>query len=522
MIITTTVWLCLITHVIYGAMSTVITVDNTCPGRRCKGNPSCTSSLSCTLTNLKNNTVINITSEVVTLSDIVGMGSGNLNNITITGNGATIMCDNTGGVYCESCSNVIIRGITWHQCGCSHPPLAPALNFTIVSYMSIHNCFFIKSSGCPVFLYYGRESITITDTYFVDNNFYATPYQVLLNDYCGGLYINLDQNYTNISIISSGFYGTDCIMSDASYPCSFYGIVVNAETNGVVAINIFIASTEISNNSRGLYLVNTVAKTVTVQLSNVTVYNNSAYGIVIKNLAFGNGTSCRISISFVSFMRNVNALNIASGPIENFEIAMNNSIITGNTGEDADTFFSEGVWIGVIRIAIASNTSSVIIANSQFYSNFNGAIGIRALPFNNFMAGSALTLFTNVTIYNTTAIMYAGIASVSITYSGIKCSNTTFTNVNFTSNNYSKYNGEVLYIENNVNNMGYIPVYYDIFIYTSLIDCVFYCNSASDHVVFLNTIEKTNDNYSVYYRIAGKFGMEFNLAVWWITEKPPN
>jgi len=24
------------------------------------------------------------------------------------------------------------------------------------------------------------------------------------------------------------------------------------------------------------------------------------------------------------------------------------------------------------------------------------------------------------------------------------------------------------------------------------------------------------------YRIAGKFGMEFNLAVWRITEKPPN
>jgi len=30
------------------------------------------------------------------------MGSGNLHNITITGNGATIMCNNSGGVYTVS------------------------------------------------------------------------------------------------------------------------------------------------------------------------------------------------------------------------------------------------------------------------------------------------------------------------------------------------------------------------------------------------------------------------------------
>ena len=430
MITTTTVWLCLITHaVLYGAMSTVITVSDNCSDD-CDSNKeynfSCTS-LSCALKNMKSNTVIIITSKVVSLTKIVGMGSSNLNNITITGNGATIMCNNTGGVYCESCSNVIIRGITWLQCGRSHPPLAPALNFTIVSYMSIHNCSFIRSSGCPVFLYHGRESITITDTYFVDNSFYASPYEVN----CGGLYIDLDQSYTNISIISSRFYSTDCIMSNASYPCSFYGIVMNAETNGVVAINIFIASTEISNNSRGLYLVNTVAKTVTVQLSNVTVYNNSAYGIVIISSAFVNWTSYKISLSFVRFMRNVNALNIvASGPKENFEVAMNNSIVTSNTGNDANTDFSEAKRLGVIRIAVSSCYTSVIIINSQFYSNFNGAIGICTLPVSCVGPGSASTLFTNVTIYNTTIIndiIYPGIACVSIIYSNLMLSTTTFT-----------------------------------------------------------------------------------------------
>ena len=239
-----------------------------------------------------------------------------------------------------------------------------------------------------------------------------------------------------------------------------------------------------------------------MQLSNVTVYNNSAYGIVIISSAFVSGTSYKISLSFVRFMRNVNALNIvASGPKENFEVAINNSIVTSNTGNDANTDFSEAKRLGVIRIAVSSCYTSVIIANSQFYSNFNGAIGIRTLPVNCVIPGSASTLFTNVTIYNTTTtndIIYAGIARVSIIYSNLMLSTTTFTNVNFTSNNYSKYNGEVLYIENIINTMDYHPLD-RIFVHTSLMDCTFYCNSASDHVVFLNTIADTNDNYPAYY-----------------------
>ena len=38
------------------------------------------------------------------------MESGDLNNITITGNDANIMCNNSGGVYCGSCDNVVIGG----------------------------------------------------------------------------------------------------------------------------------------------------------------------------------------------------------------------------------------------------------------------------------------------------------------------------------------------------------------------------------------------------------------------------
>jgi len=73
--------------------------------------------LSFALENIANHTIINITSESVTLNTTIPIGSGNLHNLTITGNGATIMCNNSGGVYCMSCSDVIIEGITWDKCG---------------------------------------------------------------------------------------------------------------------------------------------------------------------------------------------------------------------------------------------------------------------------------------------------------------------------------------------------------------------------------------------------------------------
>ena len=109
------VWLCLVTNV---ANWTIIVNTTMRDNGVCCGNneTQCTyGSLSTALRCLKNNTVITIVSNMNVLDNVTNMGSGLLNNITITGNNATIMCNNTGGVYCESCSDVTIMGITWYQ-----------------------------------------------------------------------------------------------------------------------------------------------------------------------------------------------------------------------------------------------------------------------------------------------------------------------------------------------------------------------------------------------------------------------
>ena len=56
------------------------------------------------------------------------------------------MCNNTGGVSCTNCSDVVIEGITWDQCGdpdlkgLAYPKAYGGLNFTNVTILLINNC----------------------------------------------------------------------------------------------------------------------------------------------------------------------------------------------------------------------------------------------------------------------------------------------------------------------------------------------------------------------------------------------
>ena len=59
----------------------------------------------------------------VTLEEGIKSESGKLTNITITGSNVTIICSNSGSVYCESCDHVMIdhEGIIWDRPRCSNP-----------------------------------------------------------------------------------------------------------------------------------------------------------------------------------------------------------------------------------------------------------------------------------------------------------------------------------------------------------------------------------------------------------------
>ena len=252
MITMITVWLFLITHV---ACDVLITVNNNGSGNgTCCVNGTCPcSSLSSALHNVSDNTVINITSESVTLHDIVGMGSGNLRHIIITGNGATIMCNNTGGVYCKSCSNITIMGITWYQCGrndSEHPiTQIPVLNFTnILSKILIHACTFQNSSGCPVYMQGAKGNISVIESSFVgtvlDIVRGSDPYYYYAA--IAGLYISSNAKMV-LAIKDSRFDSNGCTWNDGSDDCNHYTSIYAAviESNMFMNIINFYVKTQI-------------------------------------------------------------------------------------------------------------------------------------------------------------------------------------------------------------------------------------------------------------------------------------
>ena len=109
------------------------------------------------LLNVENDTVINITSSLVILHNATHMET--KNNITIISNGATVTCNDSGSLDCLYCSNVIIKGITWDQCGDpNHPHIHYAIGFGITINVSIIACIFQYSKVCIVVAVYQLSS----------------------------------------------------------------------------------------------------------------------------------------------------------------------------------------------------------------------------------------------------------------------------------------------------------------------------------------------------------------------------
>ena len=435
MITTVTVWLCLITYI---ACDVLITVNNNgSDNDNCCVYGTCPcSSLSSALRNVSDNTVINITSELVTLNDIVGMGSGNLSNITITGNGATIMCNNTGGVYCESCSNITIMGITWYQCGRNDSKnllQAPALNFTTVSNIQIYKCTFTKSSGCPVQMQHASHSISITECTFLANIFDFADDDIGIKLLCAGLYISSNAQSV-LTINSSRFVGNGCVQNASRNTCPYFSVVIY--NNFSEFDHIILGNTNFSDNSNGLVLWSGV-KNAVIELININVHNSMQYGVYVAMRGGVDYSAFNIiDISSGTFVNNAYAL-----AIDTYEDLLNLSINIDNS-----TFNNSpnGISQSGIEISSFANFTSVNVLNSIFYNNQNGAVRIETFS-NYFLCTAARIIFIKVIIQsfsenasNSVYIHNEDVASVVI-----------FEKVNFMSNFITRH-AEIatLHIEN--------------------------------------------------------------------------
>ena len=322
----------------YDVDTTVITVNNDGDiSVECCVNGTCScSSLYYTLQNLTSNSIINITSESVTLHTTTPIGSGNLHNITITGNGATIMCNNSGGAYCESCSDVIIEGITWEECYTS------PLLFSTLS-ISVTNCIFQYSSSVISDQYkaHGNHSLYICNGTFLARDIHADA---------NNIWLELTLTSGNLDVIVDN--------------STFTGIGVLFETNGYdqeVSMSLTVLSSKFSNNS-AVHIHCDYCLTASIYVFSTIFQQCWSVDYSALLIDFNPVTTTKITILNTQFINNANtALDV--------HMVGNSSTVTVN---DVLFFGNEGNHIMhgcAVIVADISGHGIVDIHRTNFTSN---------------------------------------------------------------------------------------------------------------------------------------------------------
>ena len=316
------VLICLITLTSQLVHSKVITINITsgnsslecCTEERCM-----CASLAIALQHIDSNTTINITSSPVMLEESVKLGSGNLTNITITGSNVTIMCNNSGSVYCELCDDVKIEGITWDRCGDPNGTNIAGVTFNGTSNISLVNCTFQHSMHITAVHF-----LQISGTVSINNcNF--------LSNYCEGLLIH-NSTIVYFSMSDSYFYnnGFYCVIdtlaldvyndgSYSSYPSIWY---INI-TKTIFLSNMDASTFHLINSSSSIYLQELVFN------NNGNAISTSLYGTLAIELLYGSNST--VSLVNSLFSDNIGApLSWDVAKENKAEIMIVNSTFTNN------------------------------------------------------------------------------------------------------------------------------------------------------------------------------------------------
>ena len=248
-----------------------INSDNGNDSTECCVNGDCMcSSLYIALLNITNNTIINITSKSVALHNTTTMGSGKLTNITITGSNVTIMCNNSGSVYCESCDNVRIKGITWDRCGDLNGTNIAGVTFNGAGNISLVNCTFQHSQISAVSLLEVSDNILIQHC-----NFLSIP----VNDHVFSAlsiskFLPTPSNTSNITItiFESYFYNNGGYFQNVT---GISSLNIDIDDHSVMNCYVILNKTAFISNRAEVSIGIRILKLINIQLIEILVFNNS-------------------------------------------------------------------------------------------------------------------------------------------------------------------------------------------------------------------------------------------------------
>ena len=380
----------------------------------CCVNGTCAcSSLSTALLNIDNNTIINITSESVALNNTTTMGSGKLTNITITGSNVTIMCNNSGSVYCESCDDVMIEGITWDRCSDPNGTNIAGVTFNGTSNISLVNCTFQHSRLQAVAL------LQISDVIIEGCNFLSNiPLQMIKSipgiPYLGTLIItrvlpefSSSSNVTvTVRIFDSYFYDNGYLQINPN-ASSLLPLFIDIADHSVVNCNVTLKNSMFISNRDKIFLSINILKLINMQLIEILAFNNSF--IMLQHIL----ASSDVFLSIISTTLN--------GSNANFFLIGNKISVTIN-----DSNFTDGKLMS--DSAIYAPTLG-IITETSYESN----ITFNRVEFNNNLIGTEYDI-TDGTAGAVSIVNIGGDVVVNMFM------------VKFVSNQYLGYDGGALYI----------------------------------------------------------------------------
>ena len=400
---TVIVCLCFITIIVH---SKIITVNNS-------GNNSTTCCMEGTclcnsfhdaLRSIENNTIINITSEFVSLEDTTYVGIEHLNNVTLTGNNVVVMCNNTGGMSWRSGDNILIEGITWNQCGDPRYPSTPAFKFNNIYNISIVKCTFQHSKVCiTVFLLSAEEkdvSVYVVNSSFMFNKVenasicFGNRGSIVIQDY--------DDPFPDVStknaeiIISGSIFSSNGNQGQARRNKILVGVLF-CFLQSPLTLKILIEHSNFTTNGiLGVYLYDNAISSY-ILFNNLTIFNNSQGGVEIASIK----SFLVLDIKLAKFFQNNGRALVFSGMGSNKTLNFQENLFARNKGshdsQGAALYIKAGgsTMISVYHCSFDHNIafgSIVYIAGHgiSFALGFDVVVSVSSSKFLNNQLGSAL------------------------------------------------------------------------------------------------------------------------------------
>ena len=418
------------------------------------------------LTFTENKTFINITSQMIVLNESVPMR--NLNNIALLGNNTVVDCNTRANVTCAFCNNVIMEGITWHQCGFPNA----GVGFYNATDISLINCKFQFSDACAAVWFLNVSGyIRVHESQFFSN--YVT------NSYCsfqGALTIvnqkndvimgNLNVTITDTVFERNGILGAT---ETSGLPYSSLNLFIMQLNR----IDILIYNTTISSSiGVGLQLiVFNAVQILFLKIHNSSVSANDGLGILVSlngiNVNFlelwkvicSNNTSGGSEITVANDVRALNFINITSSifsyntngclklvlkTTQETRVLLENTTITGNIGAFSNDPLiissSVGQGTGILFYCSCIGGSYATIKSC----NISGNSGNRSIVYFVDDKGSEVNLFyvTQVSIISSN---FANNVGSALSFSR---SNVTFQGHVLLSNNSAQSGAAIYFSEN--------------------------------------------------------------------------